>query len=88
MEEEVHDEDVEHVLQRVDHAVEDGLQLGHALDRLQWPEHAQHAQRLHRAQLLTARGVVPTENRGSYSDCVMFSQNAMGGLSRMKINSE
>ena len=54
MEEEIHDQDVEHILETVYHAVEDGLELGHALDGLQWPEDAQHAQRLHRGQILAA----------------------------------
>jgi hypothetical protein len=34
VEEEVDDQDVEHILEGVDDAVEDGLQLGHALDGL------------------------------------------------------
>lgn len=55
MEEHVHDEDVEDVLQRVDDAVEDGLQFRHALDGLQRPQHAQHSQRLDRAQVLAGR---------------------------------
>ena len=63
VEKEVHDKDVEHVLERVDDAVEDGLQLRHALDRLQGPEHAKHAKRLDRAQLLPAGGVVAAEKR-------------------------
>ena len=36
LEEQVDDEDVEHVLQRDDHAVEHSLQLGHSVDRLQF----------------------------------------------------
>ena len=61
VEEEVHHQDVEHVLQRVDDAVEHRLQLRHALDRLQRPQHAQHPQRLHRRELLAASSVVATE---------------------------
>ena len=37
------------------------LQLGHALDRLEGPQHAQHPQRLHRRELLPARSVVTAE---------------------------
>ena len=36
LEEQVDDEDVEHVLQRDDHAVEHSLQLGYSVDRLQF----------------------------------------------------
>ena len=36
LEEQVDDEDVEHVLQRDDHAVEHSLQLRHPVDRLQF----------------------------------------------------
>ena len=36
LEEQVDDEDVEHVLQRDDHAVEHSLQLRHSVDRLQF----------------------------------------------------
>ena len=64
VEEEVDHQDVEHILERVDHTVEDGLELGHALDRLQGPEHAQHAQGLHRGQVLTTCAP-PGRNRKS-----------------------
>ena len=37
VEEDVDDEDVEDVLEGVDDTVEDGLQLGHPLDRLEGP---------------------------------------------------
>ena len=55
MEEHVDDQDVEDVLQRVDDAVEDGLELGHALDSFERSQHAQHPQRFDRAQVLTRR---------------------------------
>jgi len=51
----VNDEDVEDVLERVDHAVKDCLQLRHALDRLEWPQDAQDAQGFDCAQVLACR---------------------------------
>ena len=55
VEEEVDHQDVEHILERVDDAVEHSLELGHSLDRLQRPEDAEHAKGLDRAQVLTRR---------------------------------
>ena len=55
MEQHVDDEDVEHVLQRIDNAIEHGFQFRYALDRLQRAQNAQHAQRFDRAQILTRR---------------------------------
>lgn len=52
LEQYVDDEDVEHILQGIDDAVEHSLEFGHPLDRLQRPEDAEHAQRLDRAQVL------------------------------------
>ena len=47
-EEDVDDEDVEHVLQRDHDAVEDRLEGGHPVDHL---ERAEHSEQLHRLQL-------------------------------------
>ena len=47
MEEDVDDEDVEDVLEGVDDTVEDGLQLGHPLDRLEGPQDPENPQGLH-----------------------------------------
>ena len=47
MEKDVDDEDVEDILERVDDTVEDGLQLGHPLDRLQRPQDPENPQGLH-----------------------------------------
>ena len=49
-EEHVYDEDVEHILERDHNAVEHSLEGGHPVHHLQGPE---HAQKLHRLQLLT-----------------------------------
>ena len=54
----VDDENIEHILQRVNDAVEHSLELGNTFDGLQGPQHAQHPQRLDRAQVL-ARGFPP-----------------------------
>ena len=54
VEEEVHHQDVEHILEGVDDAVKDSLQLWDALDRLQRPEHAEDAEGLHGAEVLAA----------------------------------
>ncbi len=48
----VDNENVKDILERVDNTVEHSLEFGHALDRLQGPEDAQHAQRLDCAQVL------------------------------------
>ena len=54
VEQEVHDQDVEHVLERVDDAVEDRLQLRDSLDGLEGSEHTKYSERLHGAQVLTS----------------------------------
>lgn len=41
----VHNQYVYDVLQRVDHAIEDRLELGHALDGLQGSQHSEHPER-------------------------------------------
>ena len=47
MEKDVDDEDVEDILEGVDDTIEDGLQLGHPLDRLQRPQDPENPQGLH-----------------------------------------
>ena len=47
MEKDVDDKDVEDILEGVDDTVEDGLQLGHPLDRLQRPQDPENPQGLH-----------------------------------------
>jgi len=42
----VHNKYVDHVLQRIDHAVEHSFELGHALYGLQRSQYSQHAKRL------------------------------------------
>ncbi len=54
VEEQVDHENVEDILQRVDDAVEHGLQLGHTLDRLERSQHPQHPQGLHGAEVLSS----------------------------------
>ena len=51
-EEHVDDEDVEDVLERADNTVEHSLERGHAVHHLERP---QHAQQLHRLQVLADR---------------------------------
>lgn len=55
LEEDVDDEDVEHIFERVDDAVEHSLEFGNTLDCLEGPEDAEHAQRLDRAEVLAGR---------------------------------
>ncbi len=63
VEEQVHHQDVEHVLQGVDDAVEDGLQLGHPLDGLERTQHPQHAEGLHGAEVLCAGASTKKEEK-------------------------
>lgn len=42
----VHDQYVDNIFQRVDHAVENRFELGHSLNGLQRSQHSQHAERL------------------------------------------
>ena len=51
-EEHVDDEDIQHILERGDNTVEHSLERGHAVHHLQRP---QHAQQLHRLQVLADR---------------------------------
>ncbi len=55
VEEHVDDQDVENVLQRVDDAIEDGFELGHALDGFERSQDSQHSQRFDGAQILAGR---------------------------------
>ena len=63
LEQYVDDEDVEHILEGVDDAVEHSLEFGHPLDSLERPEHAEHAKGLDRAQVL-AGGAAPVSQFG------------------------
>ncbi len=54
VEEQVDDEDVEDVFQRVDDTVEHGFQLGNPFDGLKRPQHTEDAQRLHSAKIFTS----------------------------------
>jgi hypothetical protein len=46
LEQDVHDQDVDHILQGVDDAIEDSLKLRHTLDGFQGAKHTQYSQRL------------------------------------------
>ena len=59
VEEDVDDEDVEHVLQRDHDAVEDRLEGGHPVDHL---ERAEDSEQLHRLQLSSRRSSPETEH--------------------------
>ena len=48
IEEHVDDEDVEDVLERVHHAVEDRFQFGHSIDGLERSQHSKYSQRFDR----------------------------------------
>ena len=61
LEQDVDDEDIEHIFQRVDDTVKHSLQFGNTLDRLQRPQHAEHSQRLDGAKILS--GGASTENK-------------------------
>ena len=52
-EEHVDDEDIQHILERGDNTVEHSLERGHAVHHLERP---QHAEQLHRLQVLADRG--------------------------------
>lgn len=49
LEQDVHNQDVEDVLERVDYTVEHSLELGHPLNCLERPQHSQHTQGLYGA---------------------------------------
>ncbi len=51
LEQDVHDQDVEHVLQRVDYTVEHSLELGHSLDCLEGPQDPEDPEGLDGAQV-------------------------------------
>lgn len=53
MEQYVHNQYVYDVLQRINHAIEDRLELGHALDGLQGPQHSEHPERFDGRQIRT-----------------------------------
>lgn len=48
LEQDEDDENVEHVLQRVDHAIEHGLEFRNALDGLQRSKYPEDTERFHR----------------------------------------
>jgi hypothetical protein len=51
LEESVDNQNVQDIFQRVDHAIEDCLQLWNTVDGFQRPKHAQHTQRLDSAEV-------------------------------------
>jgi len=59
----IYNEDIEDVLQRVDHTVKDGLELGHPVNGLEGPQDAQHSQRFHSAQVLGGHVAATKEER-------------------------
>ena len=61
LEQDVDDEDIEHIFQRVDDTVKHSLQFGYTLDRLQRPQHAEDSQRLDGAKILS--GGASTEHK-------------------------
>lgn len=62
LEENIDNEDVEHILQGVDDAVEHSLEFGHALDGLEGPENPQDPERFNGAEILS--GGAPPAIRG------------------------
>ena len=58
-EEEIHDEDVEDVLERDHDAVEHGFERRHSVDHLEGP---QHTQQLHRLQFRSSRSPPEVDN--------------------------
>ena len=63
MEEQVDDEDIEDVFQRVDDTVKDGFQFGNPFDGLKRPEYAEDAKGLHGAKIFTS-GTSPVKKIG------------------------
>ena len=61
MKQDVDNEDIEHIFQRIDDTVKHSLQFGNTLDRLQRAQHAEHSQRLDGAKILS--GGASTENK-------------------------
>lgn len=55
LEQQIHDQNVDHILQRADDAIEDGLQLWHTFNGFQRSQHSKHPQRLHGGQILAQR---------------------------------
>jgi len=65
----VYYENVNDVLETVHHAVEHRFELRYALNRLKWPEHPQHSQRLDSREILagwTADHVEGERHHGAY----------------------
>lgn len=60
MEQYVHDQYVYYVFQRVDHAIEHGLELGNAFDGLQRPQHSQYSERFNGRQVGADRAAAAT----------------------------
>lgn len=58
LEQYVHDQNVDDILQRVDNAVEHRLQFRHTLDGFQRSQHAQHSQRLDGGEVLSHAALV------------------------------
>ena len=63
MKKNVHNEDVEDILERVDNTVEHSLEFGHSLDGLERTEYAEHAQGLDCTKVLTCRAAAARKNK-------------------------
>lgn len=74
IEQHVDDENVEDVLERVDHAVEDRFELGHPVDGLERTQHAQHTQRFDRVQVLASTIALALQSymKRNYAKCLQL----------------
>ena len=61
LEQDIHNQNIEHILQRIYNTVKHSLQFWNSLDGLQWSQHSQHSKRFYGAKILA--GWTSTETR-------------------------
>ena len=84
MEKDVDDEDVEDILQRVDDTVEDGLQLGHPLDRLQRPQDPENPQGLHHSKVFGPRASPEKHISDDFKMMILMTAHVMSMMKEVR----
>ena len=84
MEKDVDDEDVEDVLEGVDDAVEDGLQLGHPLDGLEGPQDPENPQGLHHSKVFGPRASPEKDISDDFKMMILMTAHVMSMMKEVR----
>ena len=69
LEQDIHNQNIEHILQRIYNTVKHSLQFWNSLDGLQWSQHSQHSKRFYGAKILA--GWTSTETKIFWTNLII-----------------